>query len=58
MGDLVWLDAWDLRRCPTTWAKRLAYGRDPRAVCLKAMLTADAETREETYMANVRYTRS
>jgi 16S rRNA (adenine(1408)-N(1))-methyltransferase len=57
-GDLVWLDARELRQCPTTWAKRLAYGRDPRAVCLRVMLTADPETREETYMANGRYTGS
>ena len=27
-----------LRECPTTWAKRLAFGRDPRAVELTAML--------------------
>jgi 16S rRNA (adenine(1408)-N(1))-methyltransferase len=25
------LDAPDLRACPTTWAKQLAFGRDPRA---------------------------
>jgi 16S rRNA (adenine(1408)-N(1))-methyltransferase len=36
--DLLWLDARGLRRCQTTWSKRLAYGRDPRAVCLRAML--------------------
>lgn len=35
-GDPLRLDAPDLRRCHTTWAKRLAYGRDPRAVCLRA----------------------
>jgi 16S rRNA (adenine(1408)-N(1))-methyltransferase len=57
-GDPLRLDARELRRCPTTWAKRLAYGRDPRAVCLRAMLTADAEAREERYMANGPYTRS
>ena len=38
VGDLVGLDARELRRCQTTWAKRLAYGRDPRAVFLRAML--------------------
>ena len=32
------LGAPELRRCHTTWAKRLAYGRDPRAVSLGAML--------------------
>jgi 16S rRNA (adenine(1408)-N(1))-methyltransferase len=54
-GDLLRLDARELRQCPTIWAKRLAYGRDPRAVCLKAMLAGDPETREETYMTNGRY---
>ena len=42
VGDLLWLDARKLRRCQTTWAKRLAYGRDPRAVCLRAMLRSNA----------------
>lgn len=27
-----------LRRCPTTWAKRLAYGRDPCAIEIRAAL--------------------
>jgi len=36
VDDLVRLDARELRQCPTTWAKRLAYGRDPHAVCLRA----------------------
>jgi 16S rRNA (adenine(1408)-N(1))-methyltransferase len=57
-GDLARLDARELRRCPTTWAKRLAYGRDPRAVCLRAMPTVGAGAREEMYMAYGRYTRS
>lgn len=30
------LDARALRRCPTTWARRLAHGRDPRGVYLRA----------------------
>lgn len=30
------LRAHDLRACPTTWAKRLAFGRDPRAMYLAA----------------------
>jgi 16S rRNA (adenine(1408)-N(1))-methyltransferase len=34
VGDLLWLDARELRQCHTNWAKRLAYGRDPRAVWL------------------------
>jgi 16S rRNA (adenine(1408)-N(1))-methyltransferase len=41
-GDPLWLDARELRRCQTTWAKRLAYGRDPRAVCLRAMLRSNS----------------
>jgi hypothetical protein len=30
----VAMDAAALRACPTTWAKRLAFGRDPRAIYL------------------------
>jgi 16S rRNA (adenine(1408)-N(1))-methyltransferase len=30
----------ELRSCPTTWAKRLAYGRDPRAVYLRGVRKA------------------
>lgn len=29
------LDAHELRACPTTWAHRLAFGRDPRALYLR-----------------------
>jgi hypothetical protein len=29
-----WMDALSLRAFPSTWAKRLAFGRDPRAVHL------------------------
>jgi 16S rRNA (adenine(1408)-N(1))-methyltransferase len=56
--ELVRLDARELRQCHTTWAKRLAYGRDPRAVCLRATLAGDTEAREEAYVANGPYTRS
>jgi 16S rRNA (adenine(1408)-N(1))-methyltransferase len=35
VGPPVGLDAAALRACPTTWAKRLAFGRDPRAVYLR-----------------------
>lgn len=38
VDDLLWLDARGLLRCQTTWAKRLAYGRDPRAVCMRTIL--------------------
>lgn len=34
MSAPIALDASALRACQTTWAKRLAYGRDPRAACL------------------------
>src|SRR5919202_895417 len=36
---LVSLDAAALRACPTTWAKRLAFGRDPRALYLRASVS-------------------
>jgi 16S rRNA (adenine(1408)-N(1))-methyltransferase len=52
VGELLWLDARELRQCHTTWAKRLAYGRDPRVVRLRAMLAGDAGTRVDAYMAN------
>lgn len=35
MRPPVALTAQDLKACPTTWAKRLAYGRDPRALYLR-----------------------
>ena len=31
------LDARELRACPTTWAHRLAFGRDPRALYLEGV---------------------
>jgi 16S rRNA (adenine(1408)-N(1))-methyltransferase len=34
------LDARALRACPTTWAKRLAFGRDPHALYLRALVPA------------------
>ena len=30
----------ELRECPTTWARRLAFGRDPRALLLRGQLSA------------------
>jgi 16S rRNA (adenine(1408)-N(1))-methyltransferase len=41
VGDLLWLDGGELRRGQTTWAKRLAYGRDARAVRLRAMFRSN-----------------
>lgn len=38
MRSAVALGAEALRACPTTWAKRLAFGRDPRAVYLRGHL--------------------
>lgn len=34
VGVPVAMDAAALRACPTSWAKRLAFGRDPRAIYL------------------------
>jgi hypothetical protein len=41
----VTLTARDLRDIPTTWAKRLAYGRDPRAVYLRGTWQAERSAR-------------
>jgi 16S rRNA (adenine(1408)-N(1))-methyltransferase len=35
MRSPLTLTARELKACPTTWAKRLAFGRDPRAVYLR-----------------------
>ena len=40
----VTLTAHDLRSCPTTWAKRLAFGRDPRAIYLYGEMMAERIT--------------
>ncbi len=37
----ITLRACELRACPTTWAKRLAYGRDPRAVYLRGVSSVE-----------------
>jgi hypothetical protein len=39
----VTLDAEALRRYPTTWAKRLGYGRDPKALALSAISPGSQE---------------
>jgi trans-aconitate methyltransferase len=36
-------DATELRACPTTWARRLAFGRDPRAVFLTGKWKGERE---------------
>jgi 16S rRNA (adenine(1408)-N(1))-methyltransferase len=36
VGAPVWMDAQCLRTVPSTWAKRLAFGRDPRAIAVSA----------------------
>jgi SAM-dependent methyltransferase len=41
------LAAGDLRAYPTTWAKRLAFGRDPRALYLAGRYRYHSEEREE-----------
>jgi 16S rRNA (adenine(1408)-N(1))-methyltransferase len=40
----VSLTVGDLRACPTSWAKRLAFGRDPRALYLRGLRKPYAET--------------
>ena len=40
---LVMLDAEALRHYPTTWAKRLGYGRDPQALLLSAFCPGSKE---------------
>jgi trans-aconitate methyltransferase len=37
MRQPVLMTARDLQSCPTTWAKRLAFGRDPRAMYLSGI---------------------
>ena len=39
----VSLDAEALRHYPTTWAKRLGYGRDPQALSISAIYPASQE---------------
>ena len=36
MARPVGMDRQALRACPTSWAKRLAFGRDPRALLLES----------------------
>ncbi|MDQ3227527.1 MAG: hypothetical protein M3Q50_12950 [Chloroflexota bacterium] len=38
VGPMAVIGAADLRRQPTSWAKRLAFGRDPRAIWITAKL--------------------
>ena len=39
LGIPIMINARALRNFPTTWAKRLAFGRDPRAMALSGMYT-------------------
>lgn len=43
MGPSSALTGHALRSCPTTWAKRLAFGRDPRAVYLCGLINPKDE---------------
>jgi 16S rRNA (adenine(1408)-N(1))-methyltransferase len=52
-GPLVSLDAADLRACPTTWAKRLAFGRDPRALYLRASVLEVERRRPSSNTARI-----
>jgi 16S rRNA (adenine(1408)-N(1))-methyltransferase len=38
VGSVGMMGAEQLRGCPTTWGKRLAFGRDPRALAVDAVL--------------------
>lgn len=42
VGPVEMMGAAQLRVCPTTWAKRLAFGRDPRAVQVCAVLAGES----------------
>jgi hypothetical protein len=54
---LAKLDASALRNYPTTWAKRLGYGRDPLALCLRAVYSgigqAQAGSRQQSVCASL-----
>ncbi len=50
---LVVLDAPALRSCPTSWAKRLAYGREPRALYLRARMPQQRTWAPSWQAANV-----
>lgn len=47
VGALEQLDARALRACPTSWARRLAFGRDPRALALRGAWRERAADRRE-----------
>lgn len=51
------LDATALRACPTTWAKRLAFGRDPRATLIMGRWLPSVE-REQTGAFATKWARS
>jgi hypothetical protein len=40
----ITVDACGLRKVPTTWAKRLAFGRDPRAALLSGVQVREGST--------------
>jgi len=45
VGPVEMMGAAQLRGCPTTWARRLAFGRDPRAFQVCAMLVKRSDDR-------------
>ena len=51
VGALQSLDVVALRACPTTWAKRLAFGRDPRALYLCAHAPGERSRDEDLVFA-------
>lgn len=56
VGAAEQLDSRALRACPTTWARRLAFGRDPRALYLRAVrpIAPRSSTRPSTLLLDHR----
>ncbi len=56
VGELEGCDATALRACPTTWARRLAFGRDPRAFVLRGHMAVAVESTDTapTYYSRFR----
>lgn len=56
VGAVAHMDRQALRACQTTWAKRLAFGRDPRALYLRTV-PLDAEKLKSELNGTVRFAR-
>lgn len=53
IGEPELCDAHALRECPTTWAHRLAFGRDPRALLLRGTAPAQRTASPATSVASL-----